>query len=128
VTGDVSVIGTFTTSTGPLKVGTAGYQADGDIKGAKWQEWGNELATQAIDARIEERAASIADEKIDARCVTDIRMAGWQEKAVWLETGGNTGWQTPAGWMVSDIRRGNKHQLNWGIRHMQHGWLGFGQA
>jgi len=58
---------------GEVWADNARLQTNGDIRGATWEEWGSEWAKQAISAKIENR--------INARCVTDTRFAGYANGA-----------------------------------------------
>ncbi|RCL00944.1 MAG: hypothetical protein JSC189_001037 [Candidatus Tokpelaia sp. JSC189] len=104
VSGDVEIWGTLTTFW-DLRVGmSAALQLNGDVKGSVWQQWGHQWAFPAIHDRIEDR--------INVRCVTDVRLAG-----EWA-SGGNP-WHgnryAPAGYVLIALYKNGKHNVEAGI-------------
>jgi len=105
LTANSATINTLTspnvTTSNAVKVGTAEYKPDGNIKGAKWQAWGSEQAFEAIESHIEERAIALIEQKIDEKCVTDTRIAGYVEyRSAW------SGWHwyhLPSGYFATSI-------------------------
>jgi len=97
-TGTIATLNsTHITTTDTIKAGTAGFGTDGNIKGEKWQEWEEEFAFEAISKRIDARANAIATEKINATCVTNVRLAGWAA----ISGPKNTSQNLPNGYLVS---------------------------
>jgi len=65
ITGDLAVEGILSTAS-RLIINQAGFYSNGDIQGSIWEPWGSSWASAAINARIEARAATIAEAKVDA--------------------------------------------------------------
>jgi len=103
------------TTDNTIKVGAAEFATDGNIKGTKWQEWEDERAFEAISKRIEARGAAIADQKINAKCVTGVRLAGFYNHGVY--NGQNM--LPPAGWVSVGLSRSDRWIYNIYARQIQ---------
>jgi len=98
-----------------IKVGAAEFATDGNIKGTKWQEWEDEHAFEAISKRIEARGAAIADQKINAKCVTGVRFAGFYNHGMY--NGAN--YLPAAGWVAFGLQRADRWIYNIYARQIQ---------
>jgi|GEM_PF-6642854 len=134
VNSDVEIIGTVTadnlatpqatiatlgvtniTTDNTIKVGTAEFATDGNIKGTKWQEWEDDHAFEAISKRIEARGAAIADQKINAKCVTAVRLAGFYNHGMY----NGVNYLPAAGWVAFGLQRADRWIYNIYARQIQ---------
>lgn len=107
----------------------AGLALDGNVRGDIWKNWGNEWAFYAIEKRIEDRAAAIADER-KKWCVTDTRFAGYGE-AGFNPTSGVIPNNVPSGYVMCGFWKTNSYWVVINYRQPQvyypgRGWVPLG--
>jgi len=99
----------------PLSGGTLNgdLTVTGTLKGDEWQEWDESGHAKAA---ISARAGEIADQKINARCVTDVRLTGW----VVLGSGALHWTYPPEGYVsVAGNKNGTFSYQNLGCKQLQ---------
>jgi len=92
-----TLTGELTVQGSKVQVGTAKYYNTGDINGTVWEEWHQ---SGWIKDAIEAKAQEIADAKIDARCVTNVRLAGYAQTP-WWNTHSSTEAALPSGYVAT---------------------------